>query len=235
VCNLVDLIPVCYNAVFLQPFAFDLRVTKTATGEDEEPKGYLMSNLYTDAYLKMIPDSPIASLIDQEVVLLNGLELTTELTTWTDSHETRSNNRGSRFNQGVRGYLFRSAIQYSVADLGDLTLTMADGSKHTFPWIASYTTGLADVDFCAAVDTTATEEELSSRKERFPGINKKHHPELLDPPTPLSPSILNSSSSSRLSACRSGSSTSVGGERTIILPGRQSQYGVLFQSDCYRH
>ena len=207
--------PVCYNAVFLQPFAFDYRVTASPGSEDEEPKAYLMRNLYTDDYLKMFPDSPIASLIDQEVTLLNGLELTTELTTWTDAHETRSNNRGSRFNMGVRSYLFRSAIQYSVAELDDLSITMTDGSKYTFPWMASYTTGLADVDFCSAVDSAATEGELQARKTRFPGINKKHHPELLDPPTPLSTRILNST---RAKTGLSASAKATAGERTIIVP-----------------
>ena len=218
--------PVCYNAVFLQPFAFDMRVVEVgeegSTGTAEEPKIFLMRNLYTEEYLKLYPDSAIESLIGQEVVLLNGLELTTAVTSWADQHETRANNRGSRFNAGIRSYLFRSAIQYPLPDeFSDLVLTMADGQTVAFPWIASYTAGLGDVDFCAAPDAKLTEGELAARQKRFPGINKKHHPELLDPPTPLSGRMLNRTMSSqdpRVSL----------EERTVIIPADSPNFVSCF-------
>jgi hypothetical protein len=193
--------PVCYNAVFLQPFSFDMRIVEVedAGTETVEPKAFLMRNLYTDEYLKMFPDSPIESLIGQEVSLLDGLEFTTAVTTWADSHETRSNNRGARFNAGIRSYLFRSAIQYNVRPMSDLSVTTADGKAYAFPWMSSYTTGLADVDFCAAEDT-----RKDSTRRTFPGINRKHHPELLDPLTPLSRDILARKTS--------------GDDRTVIVP-----------------
>lgn len=183
--------PVCYNAVFLQPFAFDLRIMQHE--EAEEPRAFLMRNLYTDEYLEMFPDSPIEALIGQEVSLLDGLEFTTAVTAWADAHETRSNNRGSRFNAGIRSYLFRSAIQYNIRPVEDLIVTTADGKAYTFPWMSSFTAGLADVDFCAAEDS-----RRDASRRTFPRINRKHHPELLDPPTPLSGEALRRENSERI-------------------------------------
>ena len=187
--------PVCYNAVFLQPFSFDMRIVEGAS-ESEEPKVFLMRNLYTDQYLEMFPDSPIESLIGQEVTLLDGLELTSAISEWGDNHETRSNNRGARFNAALRSYLFRSAIQYNIRPMSDLTITTVDGKGYNFPWMVSYTTGLADVAFCEAEGI----REDGFRRE-FPGVNRKHHPELLDPPTPLSGPVLRDTP-----------------ERTVIVP-----------------
>lgn len=187
--------PVCYNAVLLQPFAFDLRIVNVDNqdgSESEEPRAFLMRNLYTDDYLQLFPDSPIESLIGQEVSLLDGLEFTTAVTSWADSHETRSNNRGSRFNAAIRSYLYRSAIQFNIRPISDLTVTTVEGKAYTFPWMASYTAGLADVDFCAAEDTR------KDASRAFPGINRKHHPELLDIPTPLSREALRRSDSERI-------------------------------------
>lgn len=175
--------PVCYSAVFLQPFAFDMRVVASDSLVDE-PKAFLMRNLYTDEYMKMFPDSHLESLFGQEVILLDGLEFTTEVSSWADAHETRSNNRGVRFNTALRSYLYRSAIQYNARPLQALTLTMADGSIHTFEWMSTFTAGLGDVEYCAAVDSKA-------RELKFPAkVNPQHHPELLDPPMPLSSKAL---------------------------------------------
>jgi len=200
--------PVCYNAVLLQPFAFDLRIVEAneATGSvEEEPKAFLMRSAYTDKYLEIYPDSPITNLFGQEITLLNGLEFTTEITTWADTHETRSNNRGVRFNTALRSYLFRSAIQYNVRPLSDLKVTLADGNTYTFPWMASYTTGFSNISYCAAIDTTLNNNNLesTSRSRIFPSINRTHHPELLDPPTPLVHKILRTATPS---------------EREIIIP-----------------
>mmetsp|Transcript_24465 Transcript_24465/g.40771 ORF Transcript_24465/g.40771 Transcript_24465/m.40771 type:complete len:315 (+) Transcript_24465:26-970(+) len=162
--------PACYNAVFVQPFAFDMRIVQ-ADGEHteeipeslaNEPKVFLMRNLYTDEYAKMFPSIPLDSILDKEVTLLNGVEFTTEVSQWGDTHETRSNNRGIRFNAAIRSYVYRSAQDVNVAGLSDLTLTMADGASVTLPWMASYTTGLADVDVCAA--TPEQQEQLNSAR-----------------------------------------------------------------------
>lgn len=191
--------PVCYNAVFLQPFAFDLRVVENPKSNSEEPKAFLMRSVYTDQYLEMYPDSPVSKLFDQEVVLLNNLEFTTEITTWADAHETRSNNRGVRFNTALRSYLYRSAIQYNVRPLEDLSITMADGNTYNFPWMASYTTGFSNTTFCAAEETTKGLSSMSSteRTRKFPFLNQTHHPELLDPPTPLVHEVLRKASPER--------------------------------------
>jgi hypothetical protein len=190
--------PVCYNAVFLQPFAIDVRIVESEQPADsvsEEPRAFLMRNKYTDQYLEMYPNSPIESLIGQELTLLDNLEFTTAIVNWADSHETRSNNRGVRFNQAVRSYFYRSAIQYNVRPLSDLSLTMVDGQTYNFPWIASYTTGLADVEYCAAVDPR---EDLEARRLKFPDVNRTQHPQLFDPIPPLSTEALRKSSSERV-------------------------------------
>ena len=201
--------PVCYNAIFLQPFAFDLRIVQGADGSvQEEPKAFLMANTYTNAYLQIFPDSPINSLFGQEVTLLNDLEFTTEVTSWADARETRSNNRGVRFNTAIRSYLYRSAIQYNVRPLTDLKVTLVDGRSFVFPWLASYTGGFANTSFCAAVATGADTSSMLTMntphsKHHFPFVNRTHHPELLDPPTPLVSTVLEQSSTS---------------DRTIIVP-----------------
>jgi hypothetical protein len=190
--------PVCYNAVFLQPFAIDVRIVESEQPADsvsEEPRAFLMRNKYTDQYLEMYPNSPIESFIGQELTLLDNLEFTTAIVNWADSHETRSNNRGVRFNQAVRSYFYRSAIQYNVRPLSDLSLTMVDGQTYNFPWIASYTTGLADVEYCAAVDPR---EDLEARRLKFPDVNRTQHPQLFDPIPPLSTEALRKSSSERV-------------------------------------
>eukprot|EP01031_Cornospumella_fuschlensis_P030167 gene30167-36444_t len=154
--------PACYNTIFVQPFAFDMRV-EDSDSEDNEPSVYLMRNLYTDIYsdtyaAPAYPDP--AAVIGKKVILLNGVELTTEVATWGDSHETRSNNPGIRFNAAIRSYLYRSAISVNVVPLQDLTITLEDGSEYTFPWLASYTTGLADLSLCAALPADAAEESF---------------------------------------------------------------------------
>lgn len=109
--------PECYNAIFVQPFAFDLRVDDSSDGVENEPKLYLMKNIYTDIYNTVYPDISISQLIDQQVLLLNGIEFTTEISAWADVHETRSNNRGIRFNSAIRSYLYRNAISMNVLPL----------------------------------------------------------------------------------------------------------------------
>lgn len=146
--------PVCYNAIFVQPLAFDMRVEENSNSLDNEPKVYLMKNLYTDIYADIYPDVDLSPLIDQQVTLLNGVEFTTEVSSWGDTHETKSNNRGVRFNAAIRSYMYRNAISINVLPVADLTITLADGSSHTLPWMVSYTNGLANVSYCAALPST---------------------------------------------------------------------------------
>lgn len=77
---------------------------------------------------------------------------------------------------------------------------MADGKEFTFPWIASYTEGLADLSYCAAISTT---NETLGSEMHFPILNYTHHPELLDPQPPLSSEVLRKASSA---------------ERVVIIP-----------------
>lgn len=149
--------PACYNTIFVQPFAFDMRVIENVSSVVNEPKVFLMENLYTPIYPTIFPGYDIASLIDKEVMLLNGIEFTTEVASWGDTHETRSNNPGIRFNAAIRSYLYRSAMSLSILPLNDLNITFADGTSVTIPWMASYTNGLADVNKCAALTTQTVE------------------------------------------------------------------------------
>lgn len=156
--------PACYNAVFVQPFAFDMRLSQSPDSLEEEPIVYLTRNLYTDQYRTMFPDIPLDEILGQQVSLLDGVEFTTAVSGWGDTHETRSNNRGIRFNAALRTYLYRSAMAVNVLPLADLQVTLIDGSVHTLPWIASYTAGLADVSLCAAQPEDVTAKKLSSRQ-----------------------------------------------------------------------
>lgn len=152
--------PACYNPIFIQPFAFDMRVVPDPTNPVvNEPKLFIISNLYTDQYKQMFPTVDVDSLIGQQVLLLNGLESTTEISSWGDTHETRSNNRGVRFNAAYRSYLYRSAASYNIVPIEDLAVTLTDGTVVTLPWMASYGPGMANVTTCAAPVSTLTAQE----------------------------------------------------------------------------
>jgi hypothetical protein len=156
--------PACYNANFVQPFAFDMHVVPGSTPDnvssqnpavtsmDTEPRLYIMENLYTEQYKVQYPSSNIEDYIGQEILLLDGLEATSAISQWGDTHETRSNNRGVRFNSAIRSYLYRSAMQTSILPMTDLIVTLVNGTELTLPWLASYTDGLADVSLCAAAE-----------------------------------------------------------------------------------
>ena len=161
--------PKCYGATFLQPFAFDLQVIPDSTDPvDDEPKLYLMKNLYTEQYQTIFSQTDLGfdlnEIFGKEVSLLNGVEFTTEISSWGDSHETRSNNRGVRFNAAFRSYLYRSAISYNVDGLTDLTVTTVDGVTYTLPWLAVYAKGFADVSTCVNTPASSIEAVASVRK-----------------------------------------------------------------------
>lgn len=174
--------PACYNAIFVQPFAFDMRVDETGS-LDNEPTVYLMRNIYTDLYSQTYGNPNPNDVIGKQVVLLNGVELITEIASWGDTHETRSNNPGIRFNSAIRSYLYRSAISLNIVPIQDLIITLADGTEYTFPWLASYTNGLADVALCAApsgADESAQETLLGhSHDGAFPDL-LEHSPKIDD-------------------------------------------------------
>lgn len=179
--------PACYSATFMQPFAFDMRMEASADASGSEPVVYLMRNLATDTYRQVYPnEANPEDVIGKRVVLLNGLELTTEVATWGSTHDTRSNNAGARFNSAIRSYLYRSATGLNILPLTDLTLTLEDGSEYVFPWLASYTMGLADQDFCAA---PAEEKKLSLARAG----HDHSYPEFIEHARPLVHSALHSS------------------------------------------
>lgn len=194
--------PVCYAATFVQPFAFDLRIEPTAGSANEEPVLYLMSNVYTDTYATYYPHVPVKELIGAKVELLNGVEFTTEISGWADTHETRSNNRGINFNSAIRSYLYRSAVSFNIVPLNDLKVTLTNGKTITLPWLASYTQGLGDVNYCKAVSTEANVDPAAPYKRsiqyKTPMVDLKpsfakaedHHPSLLTPPAPLRSEVM---------------------------------------------
>lgn len=181
--------PACYNTIFVAPFAFDMKVpvNESKKSEDTEPKVLLINNLYTPFYHATFPSIPLTFLTKQ-VVLLNGIEVTTAIAAWGDGHETRSNNPSARFNAALRSFLYRSAISLNVLPLEDLTITLIDGTNYTLPWLATYTTGFGEDSFCAAQPlgnvSTFNKEALSSISPT-PGRDI-----LLEPPQLLDPTIL---------------------------------------------
>lgn len=163
--------PVCYNAVFVMPVAFDIRVNEsTATAPKSEPDVYFMSSVYADQYAQTYPNAPaLDDLIGKKIVLVNGVEAITEISQWSEYHDTRSNNRGIRFNSAVRTYLYRSAISSNIYPLNELTVEFEDGTAVSLPWLAQYTKGLADVSYCAAIP-----EEQEFQPESMSSIAPKN-------------------------------------------------------------
>jgi hypothetical protein len=200
--------PACYNAVFIMPFSFDLRVVPSTEANPlaNEATVYLMPNLYTDWYKTVFPAmaESVEASFNRSVLLLNGLEAVSEISQWGNTHETRSNNAGARFNAALRSYLYRSSMALNVVPLTPLTLQFADASQSsvssiTFPWLASYTIGLADVNVCAAVATSPGDD-----RELLSPLSAHHHHQqpqrsnLLESATPLSTAVLLKSRSDRV-------------------------------------
>mmetsp|Transcript_20191 Transcript_20191/g.34062 ORF Transcript_20191/g.34062 Transcript_20191/m.34062 type:complete len:609 (-) Transcript_20191:42-1868(-) len=204
--------PACYTANFVQPFAFDIQVVPgsspdngssqnpAVTSMDTEPRLFIMENLYTEQYLVQYPEAPnLADYLGQEILLLDGLEATTAIAQWGDSHETRSNNAGARFNSAVRSYLYRSSQQSSILPMTDLQVTLVNGTELTLPWLAAYSDGLADPSVCAAppADTVSTTAEETPAPVR-PLTRAQAAPSLdLHPPTLLHPDTLHSERADR--------------------------------------
>ena len=65
----------------------------TTDSVDDEPVVFIMRNIYTDQYKLLFPEIPIDDLIGRQVKLLDGLEFTSAVSQWGDTHETKSNNR----------------------------------------------------------------------------------------------------------------------------------------------
>lgn len=205
--------PACYNANFVQPFAFDMKIIPGSVPDngssqnpavvsmDSEPRVFLMENLYTSQYPVQYPalSFDIQNYIGQEIVLLDGLEAVTAISQWGDSHETRSNNRGVRFNSAIRSFLSRSSSQTAILPMTDLVVTLADGTELTLPWLASYTNGLADVNVCAAAPavTTSASEELAAVPAA--PLSRAHSTTTLDahPPTLLVSEVLHAERADR--------------------------------------
>jgi hypothetical protein len=166
-----------------------MRVPVNTSSVANEPKVYLMENLYTAIYPTVFPGLDVAPLVDKEIVLLNGVEVTTEVASWGNTHETRSNNAGIRFNSAIRSYLYRSAISLNILPLEDLVVTFADGSSVTLPWLASYTQGLADVNKCAALPETS----IASHKPKLSFQHDHLAPHLDAPPFRLQASAVQDS------------------------------------------
>jgi hypothetical protein len=205
--------PACYNANFVQPFAFDMQVVPGSTPDngstqnpavtsmDTEPRLFIMENLYTEQYKVQYPTYDIEAYLGQEILLLDGLEATTAIAQWGDSHETRSNNAGARFNSAIRSFLYRSSSQTSILPMTDLQVTLVDGTELTLPWLASYTDGLADVSVCAAAPAAAisSEKDETSNPALAQPLSRSQSDLTLHehPPTLLSPDILHAERADR--------------------------------------
>ena len=124
--------PACYNATFVQPVSLHLKLL------GDEPVAYLEPSAFALNFAERFPSASVAlsPLFGQRIALLNGKEWTSELASWGDAHETRSNNAGARFNAVLRSYFYRPAMEYSLGSeerLTSLNITLADGREHTLP------------------------------------------------------------------------------------------------------
>lgn len=122
--------PACYNATFVQPVSLHLKLL------GDEPVAYLEPSAFALNFAERFPSASVAlsPLFGQRIALLNGKEWTSELASWGDAHETRSNNAGARFNAVLRSYFYRPAMEYSLGSeerLTSLNITLADGREHT--------------------------------------------------------------------------------------------------------
>ncbi len=54
-----------------------------------EPTMTLASNKYTDDYTTFFRDVNLSKIMGQQVLLVDGLEITTAVSLWGNSHETR--------------------------------------------------------------------------------------------------------------------------------------------------
>ena len=144
--------PACYNATFVQPVSLHLKLL------GDEPVAYLEPSAFALNFAERFPSASVAlsPLFGQRIALLNGKEWTSELASWGDAHETRSNNAGARFNAVLRSYFYRPAIEYSLGSeerLTSLNITLADGREHTLPWLVLYGSGLGDPAACLAAQS----------------------------------------------------------------------------------
>lgn len=206
--------PACYNADFIQPFAFDMRIVPDSYVDNgssqnpavrsmsDEPRLFIMENLYTEQYEIQYPSYDIRDIIGQEILLLDGLEATTAISQWGDTHETRSNNPSARFNAAIRSYLYRSAMQVSILPVTDLTVTLVNGTSITLPWLAKYSEGLADLSVCAAPPALLSGTKT---KEAPPSLTRSQIVRTMEeqPPMVLKPHVLVSEERS---------------DRTVIVP-----------------
>lgn len=182
--------PKCYSTVFVQPFAFNLTMAcelddlscmplsgKSGTAVAQQPKLFLMENLFTAQYSSVYPDVDVVNLIGQEIVLLNGVEFTTEISSWSDSYEYRSNNPSVRFNSALRSYLYRSAVSLNILPMSDLSITFTNGVTVSIPWMVTFTTGLANVSICEAqplpVSTEKQVVKQASNREKVQLLETK--------------------------------------------------------------
>jgi hypothetical protein len=79
------------------------------------------------------------------------VEVTTEIASWGDSHETRSNNPGARFNAALRSYFYRPATTTNLlpfSSVETLSITFTDGTTISLPWMVFYGEGLGDPNAC---------------------------------------------------------------------------------------
>ena len=252
--------PACYSATFIQPFAFDVRIidesslsssssskikhdsTDTNTSvNSNEMQLYIMKNKYTDIYATIYPNIPINSLINQQISLLNNLEFLTELSQWSDKYETKSNNRGIRFNAAIRSYLYRSAISFNVNSISDLIITLINGTSIILPWIGWYTSQLADINICLSTKKTTTKSNLKIGSGSDSDINddeNKHFKSIRDQyflshiyseqATSSSTSSSPSSSSSTTTTTTESSEFITRSDRHIIIPSNNT-----YQLSCF--
>jgi len=153
--------PKCFNATFAAPFVFELSVARSATPSGavtEDMVATLAPSTFHANFLAQYPEleDTLASIMGEEVLLLNSKEFVSEVHGWGSSHDARSNNPGARFNAAVRSYLYRSAMSYPIADTAPMDvikITTLSGVEVEIPWLVIYGPGLGDADACVDSDS----------------------------------------------------------------------------------
>lgn len=90
--------PACYNVNFVQPISFSLELASNSN----EPVAFVDRSVYAEDWALLFPDIDLERLYGQPILLVNGIEFTTEIADWRTAHETRSNDAGARFNFALR-------------------------------------------------------------------------------------------------------------------------------------
>eukprot|EP00300_Choanocystis_sp_HF-7_P021851 c20957_g1_i1.p1 GENE.c20957_g1_i1~~c20957_g1_i1.p1 ORF type:complete len:678 (+),score=128.45 c20957_g1_i1:265-2034(+) len=162
--------PLCYDVTFAQPVAFHVSID-----DSQEPRLKFVPNIITNNYKQVVPNGVDPySVMDREIVLIDGLEWQSALVSWADRNVDRSNDQSIRFNVAVRDFAWRSQRSYVMPTSSSVSYSYlnADGtlSHVQFEWTASYGPKLANVSACVK---PPQQSHKSVRDEEAPEVHTR--------------------------------------------------------------